>query len=213
MLNYGFASVANNCNHIFSNAEADIDRVNNSQSIFIGCDVATDATGWKNSTIIGTEAGRYSTVNNPSLASDTSVVFLGYQAGKNTSNVENSVFIGCGPLLYLTAWQYIKAGISIRAVVDTTRLYHWRAAIGFLFLALLQPRMLFLGLKWLKRGHEERLQGLRVFCEHRDPRALPLLIPLLNEPCPVERMSAVYALGRNPCPRALDILLNLLKRD
>lgn len=90
----GFASVANNCNHIWSNLEADIDRVNNSQSIFIGCNVASDATGWKNSTIIGTEAGRYATVNNPSLASDTAVVFLGYQAGKNTSNVENSVFIG-----------------------------------------------------------------------------------------------------------------------
>lgn len=90
----GFASVSNNCNHIWSNLEADIDRVNNSQSIFIGCNVASDATGWKNSTIIGTEAGRYATVNNPSLSSDTAVVFLGYQAGKNTSNVENSVFIG-----------------------------------------------------------------------------------------------------------------------
>ncbi len=69
------------------------------------------------------------------------------------------------------------------------------------------------GLSWLQEGHEERLQGLRVFCEHRDPRALPLLIPLLKEPCPVERMSAVYALGRNPCPRALDLLVNLLKTD
>lgn len=63
------------------------------------------------------------------------------------------------------------------------------------------------GLLWLSQGHEERLQGLRIFCEHRDSRALPLLFPLLNEPCPVERMSAVYALGRNPCPRAVDILL------
>ena len=35
-----FASVANNCNHIWSNLEADIDRVNNSQSIFIGCNVS-----------------------------------------------------------------------------------------------------------------------------------------------------------------------------
>ncbi len=69
------------------------------------------------------------------------------------------------------------------------------------------------GLKWLQSGHEERLQGLRVFCEHRDPRALPLLIPLLQEPCPVERMSAVYALGRNPCPRAVDILLGILQFD
>ena len=69
------------------------------------------------------------------------------------------------------------------------------------------------GLKWLVSGHEERLQGLRVFCEHRDPRALPLLIPLLEEPCPVERMSAVYALGRNPCPEAVKILLKLLQSD
>ncbi len=69
------------------------------------------------------------------------------------------------------------------------------------------------GLNWLKQGHEERLQGLRVFCEHRDPRALPLLVPLLQEPCPVERMSAVYALGRNPCPRAVEILLQLLQTD
>ncbi len=69
------------------------------------------------------------------------------------------------------------------------------------------------GLNWLKKGHEERLQGLRVFCEYRDPRALPLLVPLLQEPCPVERMSAVYALGRNPCPRAVEILLRMLKND
>ena len=69
------------------------------------------------------------------------------------------------------------------------------------------------GLKWLKEGHEERLQGLRVFCEYRDSRALSLLVPLLKEPCPVERMSAVYALGRNPCPEAVNILINLLQQD
>ncbi len=70
-----------------------------------------------------------------------------------------------------------------------------------------------LGLTWLQQGHEERLQGLRVFCEHRDPRALKLLIPLLSEPSPVERMSAVYALGRNPSPLAVETLLNLLEKD
>ena len=69
------------------------------------------------------------------------------------------------------------------------------------------------GLNWLKLGHEERLQGLRVFCEHRDPRAVALLLPLLKEPCPVERMSAVYALGRNPSPPALEPLLQLLQAD
>ena len=70
-----------------------------------------------------------------------------------------------------------------------------------------------LALKWLQSGNNERLQGLRVFCEHRDPRALPFLLPLLDEPSPVVRMSAVYALGRNPCPKALDLLLHLLKFD
>ena len=69
------------------------------------------------------------------------------------------------------------------------------------------------GLQWLQQGHEERLQGLRVFCEHRDPRSLPLLVPLLSKPCPVERMSAVYALGRNPSPKAVNILLKLLESD
>ena len=70
-----------------------------------------------------------------------------------------------------------------------------------------------LALKWLQSGNDERLQGLRVFCEHRDPRALPFLLPLLDEPSPVIRMSAVYALGRNPCPKAIDLLLRLLKFD
>ncbi len=70
-----------------------------------------------------------------------------------------------------------------------------------------------LALKWLKSGNEERLKGLRVFCEYRDPRALPFLIPLLDEPSPVVRMSAVYALGRNPCPQAIDLLLQMLKFD
>ena len=70
-----------------------------------------------------------------------------------------------------------------------------------------------LALKWLQSGNNERLQGLRVFCEHRDPRALPFLLPLLDESSPVIRMSAVYALGRNTCPKAIDLLLHLLRFD
>ena len=34
-----------------------------------------------------------------------------------------------------------------------------------------------LALKWLQSGNQERLQGLKVFCEHRDPRALQFLVP------------------------------------
>ena len=69
------------------------------------------------------------------------------------------------------------------------------------------------GLIWLAQGHDQRLQALRVFCEHRDPRAVPQLLPLLDHPCPVERMSAVYALGRNPSAPAVEPLLQLLQLD
>jgi HEAT repeat protein len=62
-------------------------------------------------------------------------------------------------------------------------------------------------------SHDQRMQGLRIFCEHRDPRALPLLLPLLEASCPILRMSAVYALGRNPSPLAVEPLLALLGSD
>lgn len=70
-----------------------------------------------------------------------------------------------------------------------------------------------LGLKLLQGDPEQRIQGLRIFCEHRDPRAHPLLLPLLGAPCPIQRMSAVYALGRNPHPMAVESLLALLAGD
>ena len=68
-------------------------------------------------------------------------------------------------------------------------------------------------LKLLKGDREQRIQGLRIFCEYRDQRSFPLLLPLLDQPCPVERMSAVYALGRNPCPDAVQKLVSLLEGD
>jgi len=68
-------------------------------------------------------------------------------------------------------------------------------------------------LKLLKGDREKRIQGLRIFCEYRDKRSFPLLVPLLDQPCPVERMSAVYALGRNPCPSAVQKLVSLLEKD
>ena len=68
-------------------------------------------------------------------------------------------------------------------------------------------------LEFLKGDKEERIQGLKIFCEYRDKRAFPLLLPLLDQSCPVERMSAVYALGRNPCPDAVSKLVTLLESD
>ncbi|MEB3332417.1 MAG: HEAT repeat domain-containing protein [Synechococcaceae cyanobacterium] len=69
------------------------------------------------------------------------------------------------------------------------------------------------GLALLQGDHEQRMQGLRIFCEHRDPRAVTHLLPLLQQGCPIERMSAVYALGRNPHPLAVQQLLGLLAED
>ena len=41
---------------------------------------------------------------------------------------EPPVLVGCGPLLYLLGWQYVRAGVPIRALVDTTRHEdRWRA--------------------------------------------------------------------------------------
>ncbi len=68
-------------------------------------------------------------------------------------------------------------------------------------------------LKLLKGDREQRIQGLRIFCEYRDKRSFSLLLPLLEQPCPVERMSAVYALGRNPFPSAVKKLVSLLETD
>ncbi|MBD1554551.1 NAD(P)/FAD-dependent oxidoreductase [Pseudomonas typographi] len=34
---------------------------------------------------------------------------------------EPVVLAGCGPLLYLLGWQYVRAGVPIKALVDTTR--------------------------------------------------------------------------------------------
>jgi len=70
-----------------------------------------------------------------------------------------------------------------------------------------------LGLQLLQGGHDDRMQGLRIFCEHRDPRAAAQLLPLLEASCPILRMSAVYALGRNPDLQAVSPLLALLQND
>ncbi|SAH99739.1 pyridine nucleotide-disulfide oxidoreductase [Bordetella ansorpii] len=40
-----------------------------------------------------------------------------------------AVLVGAGPLLYLLAWQYLRAGVSIKAIVETTpRAHYLRAA-------------------------------------------------------------------------------------
>ncbi len=59
----------------------------------------------------------------------------------------------------------------------------------------------------------QRMLAARAFCEIQDPRAIPHLIGLLTDPCPLVRVSAAYALGRNPSPDAVEPLIAQLDRD
>jgi NADPH-dependent 2,4-dienoyl-CoA reductase/sulfur reductase-like enzyme len=49
---------------------------------------------------------------------------------------EPVVLAGCGPLLYLLGWQYLRAGVPIKALVDTTRPDDYWRARRHLFAAL-----------------------------------------------------------------------------
>jgi HEAT repeat protein len=59
----------------------------------------------------------------------------------------------------------------------------------------------------------ERMQAARAFCELEDERAIPRLIELLQDECPLVRVSAAYALGRNKSDRAIAPLIEQLKQD
>jgi len=59
----------------------------------------------------------------------------------------------------------------------------------------------------------QRMLGARAFCEIKESRAIPHLVRLLGDICPLVRVSAAYALGRNPSHQAVDPLIGLLQRD
>ncbi|RUM95818.1 FAD-binding protein [Pseudaminobacter arsenicus] len=63
--------------------------------------------------------------------------------------VDDAVFVGCGPLLYLLAYQYLQAGVRIRALIDTTDKSSHIAALPSLPAALLKPSYLRKGMKML----------------------------------------------------------------
>ena len=90
----GSAVFSENCNAVFSNPENIIQTSKNSHSVFIGCDVATNATGWKHGVFIGTNAGLDSTTSNAGLSTDTSCTYIGYKAGESATNTDNAIFIG-----------------------------------------------------------------------------------------------------------------------
>ncbi len=60
---------------------------------------------------------------------------------------------------------------------------------------------------------QKRMIAARAFCELQDQRATPHLIRLLLDPCPLVRVSAAYALGRNPSDNAVEPLITRLAQD
>jgi HEAT repeat protein len=61
--------------------------------------------------------------------------------------------------------------------------------------------------------NQQRMLATRAFCELEDRRAIPYLIRLLADACPLIRVSAAYALGRNPHEDAVEPLIAQLERD
>ena len=59
----------------------------------------------------------------------------------------------------------------------------------------------------------QRMVAARAFCELKDPRSIPLLIKLLDDVCPLVRVSTTYALGRNTDESAVEPLIELLAED
>jgi HEAT repeat protein len=53
----------------------------------------------------------------------------------------------------------------------------------------------------------------RAFCEIKDRRAIPDLIRLLKDSCPLVRVSVAYALGRNSNSQVVEALITQLHQD
>lgn len=60
---------------------------------------------------------------------------------------------------------------------------------------------------------QQRMLAARAFCELEDVRSIPQLIVLLADPCPLIRVSAAYALGRNSSADAVMPLIEQLNHD
>ncbi len=58
-----------------------------------------------------------------------------------------------------------------------------------------------------------RMQAARAFCDWEEPRAVQPLLALLGDPCPLVRVGAAYALGRNPPTGHVEVLMERLRWD
>lgn len=84
-----------------------------------------------------------------------------------------AVLAGCGPLLYLFAWQLINAGVPVRAILDTAEPAAKRAALRHVGGALRSPGYLAKGMKLLGAiraagvQHVKHVESLRVIGDQR----------------------------------------------
>lgn len=60
---------------------------------------------------------------------------------------------------------------------------------------------------------QQQMLAARAFCEIQDERAIPHLIRMLKDVCPLVRVSAAYALGRNPSTTAVEPLIDQFHSD
>jgi HEAT repeat protein len=60
---------------------------------------------------------------------------------------------------------------------------------------------------------QEQIIAARAFCELKEARAIPYLVRLVGNICPLVRVSAAYALGRNPSHQAVEPLIRVLQED
>lgn len=60
---------------------------------------------------------------------------------------------------------------------------------------------------------QQRMLAARAFCDIEDARAIPHLIRLLTDTCPLVRVSAAYGIGRNPSRDAVEPLIVQLNQD
>ena len=80
--------------------------------------------------------------------------------GAGALPTEPAILAGCGPLLYLLAWQYARAGVKIGALVDTTPQFAYVRASRHLAGALAGWKDLKKGLKLIAAL---RRHGIRMF--------------------------------------------------
>lgn len=82
---------------------------------------------------------------------------------------DDAVFVGTGPLLYLIVAQYLRLGVKVKALIDTTESRNYLNASGQLLGALAQPKMLVKGLSLL---NEIRASNTPVYRNVSDLRIL-----------------------------------------